>query len=455
MPERRSSRSSIRWIAIVAILITLGGPGFVEMAAGQEPSTLRFSFWGDPAEFAAYQAVVDGFEAANPGYEVEIDYTAGQGDYYRKIATDFAAGDPPDVFLTNYRNFGQYAAAGALEPIEPFLNDSTLFAMDDFYQEPMDAFRYRGGPVMCMPQNISSLVVYYNVDMFRANGVPLPEDGWSWDTFLAAAESLTQDTDGDGVTDQFGVVVEPSMYRMVSFIWGAGGDIVDDPDNPTRLTIDSPQAKAGIAAFLGLGVMGANVVPPAAEVAAEEDIDRFMRGGAAMFLQSRRPVPTLREIEGFQWDVAPLPVIDQPSTVLHSDAFCMSAGANEAGPAWQFVEFAAGEEGQRILATTGRTVPSMISVATSDAFLLGIDPLADDTMAGDAPQPPANSQVYLDNVTVMHRLPSISTWPEIEDAFDAEFALAFYEPVDIDVAVAAVIASAQPAFDRSAAEDGA
>ena len=118
-------------------------------------------------------------------------------------------------------------------------------------------------------------------------------------------------------------------------------------------------------------------------------MSRFMRGGAAMFLQSRRPVPTLREIEGFRWDVAPLPVIEQPATVLHSDAFCMAASAENKEAVWAFIEYAAGPEGQAILAETGRTVPSMISVAESDVFVKGLPMVTGGD--GEAPEtlPPA------------------------------------------------------------------
>ncbi len=462
MANSRSGSTWVRLVTYLALLVMVSGGILSHSAGAQDSTTLRFAFWGDPAEQAAYQAVIDSFELVHPEINVEADYTPGQSDYYRKISTDFAANDAPDIFLINYRNFGQYAAPGGLLPIEDYLNNSSAFSPEDFYQEPMDAFRYRGGPVTCMPQNISSLVVYYNVDLFEANGIPLPTSGWTWDEFIAAAEALTQDTDGDGTIDQFGVVVEPSFYRMSSFIWSAGGELVDDYDNPTVLTLDTPEAKAGIEAFLSLGVMGSNVVPGEEEVTAEGDQDRFMRGGAGMFLQSRRPVPSLREIEGFTWDVAPLPVINEAATVLHSDAFCIAAGTDTPDEAWTFVEFAVSAEGQTILAATGRTVPSMISVAQSDAFLLGIMPgdaaaAASPAAASPVPVagglPPASSQVYLDNIPLLHRLPSVSTWGEVEDAFNAEFDRAFYEPVDIDAAVAAAIANAQPALDRSAEED--
>ncbi|CAN5772220.1 ABC transporter substrate-binding protein [soil metagenome] len=444
----------IRFALVVVFLSTAGGAIVLSGANAQDSPSFRFAFWGDPAELAAYEAVIAGFEEQNPTIDVQADYTPGQGDYYRKIATDFAAGAPPSVFLTNYRNFGQYAASSVLEPVGPYLEESAVFSIDDFYQIPMDSFRYRGGEIVCMPKNISSLVVYYNVDLFEANGIPLPSAGWTWDEFIAAASTLTQDTNSDGTTDQFGVVVEPSMYRMVSFIWSAGGDIVDDVSNPTTLTLDAPATREGIRRFISLGINGHNVVPPEAEVAAEDDNARFMRGGAGMYMQSRRPVPTLREIEGFQWDVAALPVIKGPASVLHSDAFCMAGSADSKDAVWAFVEYAASSEGQLILAQTGRTVPSMISVAESDVFIKGL-PASETggTEMLDA-KPPASSQVYLDNIPIMQRLPTISTWPEVEDAFNAEFSRAFYIDIDIDAAIAAATENAQAAFDRAAADDG-
>ncbi len=442
-----------RWpraVAAVAVCALLG-PMLGVTGHGQEPASVRFAFWGDPAERDAYERVVAAFEATRPDIDVAIDYTPGQSDYYRKIATDFAGGRPPDLFLMNYRQFGQYAAGGALEPVSPFLATSTTIAVTDYAPVAMNAFRFAGGDQTCLPQNVSSLVVYYNADLFEANGVPLPRSGWTWDEFVAAAAALTMDTDGDGRTDVFGVAVEPVMYRMVPFVWSAGGEVVDDLDQPTRLTLDSPDAIAGLEAFASLGVSGHDVVPPAAEAAAEDDGSRFMRGGAAMFLQSRREVPTLRAIDGFAWDVAPLPVIDEPATVLHSDAFCMAAAAADKDAAWAFVEFAAGDRGQLILAETGRIVPALDRIAASDVFLKGAPLDPGDAPAGGASEtrPPASSAVFIENIPGIHRLPSTATWPEVEDAFNAEFDRAFYEEIDVAAAVATATANSADAFARA------
>jgi multiple sugar transport system substrate-binding protein len=455
------SRSPRLWYALAIVVVAVYGvtAGDISTAA-QAPTAIRFAFWGDPAEQAAYEQVVSGFEATHPGIDVTLDYTPGQTDYYRKIATDFAGNDPPDVFLINYRQFGQYAARGALEPVASYLDASPTIRASDYAPIAMDAFKY-GGDQVCMPQNVSSLVVYYNVDLFTANGVPLPAPGWTWNKFMAAAEALTQDTDGDGQLDQYGVVVEPIMYRMVPFVWSAGGEIVDDLDHPTRLALDSPQAIKGIETFLSLGVSGHNVVPSEEEVAAEEDADRFMRGGAAMFLQSRREVPTLRQIEGFTWDVAPLPIIDEVATVLHSDAFCMASATTDKEAVWDFIEYAVGETGQLILAETGRIVPSRTNIAQSPIFLNGVPVDARTALSGagsPAPEvalPPASSEVFLANIPAIHRLPSLSTWPEVEDIFNAEFDRAFSVPLDVPAAIARVIERSGEPLARAAAEDAA
>lgn len=450
-------RNRTRLLSALLLLLTLVvAPLAAQHVNAQDATEIRFAFWGDPAEEAAYTAVVDSFEATHPDIEVTIDYTPGQGDFYRKIASDFAAGSPPDVYLTNYRQFGQYAGAGGLAPIQSHIDASEAISEDDYYSLSLDAFRFgEHDDLYCLPQNISSLVIYYNEDMFTEAGVPLPEDGWSWDTFVAAAQDLTQDTDGDGAIDQYGVVVDPSMYRMVSFIWGAGGEVVDDTANPTTLTIDTPEAIDGLTKFISLGASGYNVVPSEEEVAAEDDQDRFMRGGAGMYIQSRRPVPTLREIENFSWNVTSLPVLNEAATVLHSDAFCMAAGTDNADAVWTFIEYAGSQEGQLLMAETGRTVPSMISVSESDVFLQGAPleaEIASPALSSETieAQPPANSQVYLDNIKVMHRLPSTSTWTEVEDAFNAEFDRSLYiEDFDIAAAAAAAIANSEDAFDRA------
>ncbi|HYN62957.1 MAG TPA: extracellular solute-binding protein, partial [Candidatus Limnocylindrales bacterium] len=159
---------------------------------------------------------------------------------------------------------------------------------------------------------------------------------------------------------------------------------------------------------------------PSDEAIEAEDLEsRFLNGRLAMLLSSRRSTPTFRTITDFDWDIAPLPVHAQPAGILHSDAYCMTRASESKDAAWSFVEFALAEVGQRIMAASGRTVPSLINVANSDAFL---DPAAK----------PANSRVFLDTIPYIRRVPNISTWPEIEDAAEPILELALYQGISAE-----------------------
>ena len=146
-----------------------------------------------------------------------------------------------------------------------------------------------------------------------------------------------------------------------------------------------------------------------------------MDGSLGMFLSSRREVPNFRTIEGFTWDVAAFPSAEERFSVLHSDAYCVPKAGNAAAAA-AFVEYAAGPDGQRLLARSGRTVPSRPEVARSDDFL-------------DPSKPPESSQVFLDAIPRIKRLPTDAQWTEAEDAADLALERMFYGDLSIDEAI--------------------
>ncbi len=177
----------------------------------------------------------------------KLTHIPGQSDYRKRLATDFAAGTPADVTLINYRRYAAFAAKGVLEPLGPYLGAAARsIKRGDFYEEAMTPYDWKG-TLTCLPQNLSSLVVYYNKNLFDAAGLQPPSDDWTWDDFVATAKALTKDTDGDGASDQFGIGTEASIFRLAPMIWQNGGDIVDDPANPKQLTLDTPEAQVGAA----------------------------------------------------------------------------------------------------------------------------------------------------------------------------------------------------------------
>jgi multiple sugar transport system substrate-binding protein len=379
-----------------------------------EKSTVSFMVFGDPAERTAYETLVAAFHDQHPNIDVTLIHIPSASDYRTRLATDYAAGTQPDVSLMNFRRYAAFAANDLLEPLGPYVDESELIGRTDFYPITLEGFMWQA-ELMCIPQNISSLVVYYNSDLFDAAGVPYPSDTWNWDDFLAAAQALTQDTDGDGQIDQYGVGIEPSLFRLAPFVWQNGGPIVDSMEQPTRLTLTRFPSLRALEWFVALQTEH-HVVPDRVAEASLDSESRFVNGTTAMYFNSRRGTPTYREIERFTWDVAPLPRGEETAGVLHSDAYCLSALTEDKTAAWTFIEFANSPEGQRIVAQSGRTVPSLISVAESDAFL-------------DDSQPPARARVWLDTADTLRLVPVISTWEEIERTASEEIERAFYGDV--------------------------
>ena len=428
--RRLSTLVKILWIG--SMLLALIG------CRPEEEVTVSWMVFGDPAEVAAFESVAAAFEEAHPEIHVELGYIPDQGDYRRRLATDFTAGSPPDVMLLNYRRFATFAAQGGLEPLGSYLEESDLLDATEFYAPTIESFYY-ADELWCIPQNVSSLVVYVNLDLFDAAGVPYPENGWTQEEFLDAARALTQDLDGDGQIDQYGAGISPSLFRLAPFIWQAGGDLVDDPENPTRLTLDDPASLEAFQWFVDLQV-SEHVAPDAVAEAAESGESRFLNGRLGMYFNSRRGVPTYRTITGFEWDVAPLPHGRHTAGILHSDGYCMAASAEHKEAAWTLIEFANSFEGQTLVAASGRTVPSLRAVAESEAFL--------------APSaPPAHSRVYLDTIPTLGRVPTMDTWSAIEETVSREIERAFYGQATVAEAAASADELSRPYFERQGRGD--
>jgi multiple sugar transport system substrate-binding protein len=417
-------------------------------SSGKGSGSISFLVFGDPPEIKAYRTLIRSFDEAEPDIDVKLIEASDREDLIARLSTSLAGGAPPDLFLMNYRFYGQFAAKGALEPLEPYVEDSEQFELEDFYRQAVDAFRW-DGDVMCLPQNISSLVVYYNRDLFKRFGVALPRNAMQWADFVHLASQMTRDKNGQPVigadpdlprpntasAEIYGLGVEASIIRLAPFVWSARGELVDDEQEPTRFTLDTPEAKHAVEQFFQLRTLH-GVVPTDQEVESEDDESRFANGRLAMLLSSRRSVPMFREAAKFDWDIVSLPVFQEPAGILHSDAYCMTKASDGKDAAWRFVEFALGPEGAPIVARTGRTVPSLRSVAESDAFL-------------DPSKKPANSRVFLDGIEHIRAVPTISTWPEIEDASAGILENGMYLGQPVDKVLAELDETTRPFFERA------
>ncbi|MBI5029517.1 MAG: sugar ABC transporter substrate-binding protein [Chloroflexi bacterium] len=391
-----------------------------------------------PEGLAGYQQLIEAYAKIQPGVQVKLNNIANNAQFLQRLAADFAAKTPPDVFVINYRRFGQFAIKDVLEPLNPYIAQSQVIRTGDYYPVALDAFKFKNKQY-CLAQNVASLQVYYNKSLFTAANVPFPKDGWTWNEFLVAARALTKSANGKIV--QYGLGVDPVALRLTPFIWAHGGELVDNENNPTKLTLDSPRSREAFQWFVDLQVKE-HVVPSKVDQATENAQSRFQHGTLGMFLQSRVVTPELRDtIKDFDWDIARLPRDNNVATVLHSDGYCITSGSKNKTAAWSFVEFAGSAEGQKIMVASGRTVPSLKAVAESPLFL-------------SSNLLPANNRVYLDMAPSIRRVPVMTTWLEIEDIMNKEIQRAFYSDASVNDAIRAMMAQTQEFFRQNQTDAG-
>lgn len=409
---------------------------------------IRLLASGSPDELGAFRTLIDAYEKARPGADVQLVEASNADDLTTKLSTSIAGGAPPDVFLMNYRLYGQFASKNAVEPIDSRLKASTTIKASDFYPQAMSAFRW-GGKQLCMPQNVSSLQVYYNRALFNKYGVALPLDGWTWSEFLVTAQAMTRDANGHPVrageaegaapakAAVHGVGTEPTLIRVAPFVWSNGGRLTDNDQKPTRFTFDDRASLEALRNFIDLR-LAYGVTPTDDEAKAQDLVSRFAKGQLAMLLESRRITPTLRAVKDLDWDVVSVPRYGNPVGILHSDAYCITTGSKHKDAAWSFIEYAMSPDGQEIIAATGRTVPSHIETSKSEVYL-------------DPAKAPRNAKVWLDAVPGLRPVPTISTWPEIEDAMEGILENAINHAPSLDSVLADIDKQTKPMFARGIA----
>jgi len=194
-----------------------------------------------PHEENVARALLDEFEADNPNIKVTME-AVPYDQMQTHIMTAVAAGVAPDLVRMDIIWVPQYADIGALLEVDNYMAASGV-SSSSFYPGPLSTCVWKG-TTYGLPLDTNTRVLIYRKDLFQEAGVSVPT---TWDEFLAAAKALTKDTNGDGVTDQWGFVIQDTAtntWQFGPFLWQAGGDVLNE--NKTQCIINNA---AGVSAL--------------------------------------------------------------------------------------------------------------------------------------------------------------------------------------------------------------
>ncbi len=164
-----------------------------------------YTFSAAPDHLEDLDQMIQLFQAEHPNITVKVE-TAPFNDYFIKLQTLIAGGTAPDVFELNYENFVTYAEKGLLLDLTPMMSVDSSLDPAIYYPRALQAFSYNGMQ-LGLPATFSTVVLYYNKDLFDKAGVKYPDETWTWDDLLAAAEKLTV-KDASGKVTQYALAME-------------------------------------------------------------------------------------------------------------------------------------------------------------------------------------------------------------------------------------------------------
>jgi multiple sugar transport system substrate-binding protein len=323
-----------------AVSVGCGAPSASQPSASGQPVTLTYAFPNDAASSAAATALIKAYTTARP--EVTIEPLPLPAQDYAKLLLTQLDGDPPDMFVNVDAQAPALINRGAVLDLQPLLAEALKLKADDFQPGALAPWQHNGG-LYGLPSDLTPAVMFYNRDLFTANGVAEPALNWTWDDWLANAQQLTAKS-GDQII-RHGTAVA----AWTAMVWGNGGELVS-PDGK-RLLLDSPEAAAGVQ-FAADMVNIHHVAPPPQIAGGPDPVALFKAQQVAMMPAPSSMAAGLLDAKlPFKWGIAPLPTGKVQVSPISVAALAISAKSPNTRPALDFAGWAIGPNGQAVTAS--------------------------------------------------------------------------------------------------------
>lgn len=197
-PFSRTSVSRRRSIqGGVAASSALAMPYFFSRRSSAQGQSLKFWQFYSPGGDVATQAswFEDTVGAWNEANEVQIELVYVPVSEYvsgTQLATAFASGAGPDIFLVSPGDFLRYYNGGVLTDLTPYLDPA---AMADFLPDVI-ANRMVDDKVFGLPMEVEPMAMYYSVSAWNDAGLTDADIPTTWEQLLGVADQLLPRTSG-------------------------------------------------------------------------------------------------------------------------------------------------------------------------------------------------------------------------------------------------------------------
>jgi multiple sugar transport system substrate-binding protein len=321
-------------------------------SGGEGDVTLTFQNQFSDSESTELKKLVEQYEAENKNVKINI-VRDNDASYYDKLVTQISAGKGPDIVRLEPPKVSQYAASGFLVPVDDALGEKSDYFANTIAAATVD------GKVYGLPQDVSTLALFYRKDMLTDAGITTPPT--TWDELKTDAQKLT-----GGGKYGIGLFGGWGAYEFYPWLWQSGAEVLNS--DGTKATFDSADAVRALTLWSDLQENG---MPPGMAAATEDDVrGPFTNGDLAMFTSGpyMTSILTSSGLEDSQWGVAPLPSDKKSASVLGGLDLAVLKNSTHQKEAIAFLKWFGSDEVQTEWAQTLGFVPSKKSLYEQAPF---------------------------------------------------------------------------------------
>ncbi len=326
-------------IMVITLLVVLVCISVNFASVAQESVEISMCVFGMPWEDYLYVDVaMPKFQKANPNIKVKFNRYE---DYWTKIVTLYAAGEAPDVVRDVNAFLGLHAAKGMMRSLDEFLPGPDGVDMSDFLPFQFQPVAYLGYTA-ALPTDIDSYyTLSYNKTLFDEAGISYPNYDWTLDDLESAAKKTTGGS-------KYGFLWEDSEYLIPQMVWKMGGTIFD-PENPEKLTVDSPEGVKAVK-LIQKWIFDDKIVPPFATGKVRTSaIQLFSSGRLAMFTHGQWLIPGIkRDVPNLKFGTTLFPRLNKdtnPGSINDGTVYFMNADTKYPKEAWKLLKYLTSTEG--------------------------------------------------------------------------------------------------------------
>lgn len=354
-------------LLVVALLVSGGN------LMAQDDIVLEFSQWWEPELPAGeFRALMDEFEAQNPGIKVELisgPYSATRD----LIVAGAATGTMSDVVGLDGAWVNDFVKQGSLASLTQLMSDA---AFDD---SELAAQIQLGGATYMIPVVNFVYPVFVNLDLLNAAGIESAPSTRS--EFAAAAAALT-----NAENNVSGWVLPLSMEQpngiqndVMSWVWASGGSMLADGQPNLVGNADVISAVEFIKGMYDAGV----IAPGAFSLREQDKVEEFTNGRVGMMISSLAHINLIRERNPeLNFAISALPAADGyegPRGLPYASwGIGVAQNSEHQAEAWKLVAFMMSAETNSRLSSIANAFPGNVKstpdfVQTDELFAAAFD----------------------------------------------------------------------------------